>query len=368
MIATTLAQVPTRETMQSVFDSMAEPDGNFVRDFQTTGFDARVWELYLWAWGTRSGLYEVYRPHDRPDFRFTHELRTAWVEACVAGEGPAGVLRRDRDGDEAELLEYQSERQYNFVPLRIGSALFRKLQEKYWKLDWVEGLPLVLAVADFHDPLPVRDTSFALASYLYGVTEEIVSKEGEPLRRALKPIPDLRKPSGAVVATGFFKQPEAENISAVLFSNAGTAPKFSRMGYDPDRHGFLKMIRYGFRADFDRDAIVPEAFAYLVGDDEDEEDWGYEMEVFYNPWAKIPLPPEFFPDACQHRLDSEFIDSRARPGHPMMSLTMKFCEPEGKAYSDDERVRTLARAMRAKLEREMGGADAFVRKFMAPGQ
>jgi len=128
------------------------------------------------------------------------------------------------------------------------------------------------------------------------------------------------------------------------------------------------MIRYGFRANFDKDAILPKAFAYLVGDEEDEEEWGDEMEVFYNPWARIPLPPEFFPDACQHRLGSDFIDSRARPGHSMMSVTMKFCNPEGEAYSEDEQFRILARAMRARVERQMGGADGFVRKFMAPGQ
>ena len=32
--------------MANVFD---EPDGNFVKDFQTTGFNSRLWELYLFA-------------------------------------------------------------------------------------------------------------------------------------------------------------------------------------------------------------------------------------------------------------------------------------------------------------------------------
>jgi len=26
-----------------------DPDGNFIEQFQTTGFDARIWELYLFA-------------------------------------------------------------------------------------------------------------------------------------------------------------------------------------------------------------------------------------------------------------------------------------------------------------------------------
>ena len=360
------AHAPTRDAMQAVFDGMDNPDGNFVKDFQTTGFDARVWELYLYAWGTLSGHYQVYRPHDRPDFRFSRNLRTVWIEACVAGEGPAGTLRVDPDADEAARLMHQRERHYNFVPLRIGGALFRKLKEEYWTLEWVDGLPFVLAVADFHDPFPARDTSGALASYLYGVTEEILSKEGEPLRRGLKAIPDHRKPTGATVPTGFFNQPGAENVSAVLFSNAGTAPKFSRMGYDPERHAFLKMVRYGFRANFDPNAIVPTPFAYVVGGDEDQETWGEGMEVFYNPNARIPLPPNFFPDACEHALGRDFIESQALPDHPMMSVTGKWCEPSGSAFSDPDIFERLARALQQRVEFDMADAETFVRNFMKP--
>ena len=42
-------------------------DGNFVEQFQTTGFDARLWELYLFAAMTESEL-DVLRPDPAPDF------------------------------------------------------------------------------------------------------------------------------------------------------------------------------------------------------------------------------------------------------------------------------------------------------------
>lgn len=44
-----------------------DADGNFVEQFQTTGFDARVWELYLFATLSEVG-YVIDRPHPAPDF------------------------------------------------------------------------------------------------------------------------------------------------------------------------------------------------------------------------------------------------------------------------------------------------------------
>jgi hypothetical protein len=38
---------PTRLALQESFDSLPKPDGNFIKDFQTSGFDGRLWELYL---------------------------------------------------------------------------------------------------------------------------------------------------------------------------------------------------------------------------------------------------------------------------------------------------------------------------------
>jgi hypothetical protein len=42
-------------------------DGNFVEQFQTTGFDPRIWEIYLFATLTESG-YLLDRTAPMPDF------------------------------------------------------------------------------------------------------------------------------------------------------------------------------------------------------------------------------------------------------------------------------------------------------------
>ena len=44
-----------------------DADGNLVEQFQTTGFDARMWELYLFAVLTEANVV-VARPHAAPDF------------------------------------------------------------------------------------------------------------------------------------------------------------------------------------------------------------------------------------------------------------------------------------------------------------
>ncbi len=355
---------PTRELMQSVFDAMPAVDGNFVRDFQTEGFDARVWELYLYTWGTRSGYYEVYRPHERPDFRFSRNLRTVWIEAVTAGaqgEPPRLPPREDSGFERA-----RHEKDYHYIPQRLGSPLYKKLRERYWELDWVSGLPFLIAIEDFHDPFPVRDSSRVLAHFLYGFTEAITSGPGEPLARQLRRVPDPVVGSKKITA-GFFDYTDAENISGVLFSNSGTAPKFSRMGYDPMQHGFLKMIRAGQTADFDPNAVIPEAFAYLVGDGSYEETWGEGMELFHNPRAKIPVPPAFFPDAVEHRLVEDRIESRAAGNAPYWSVTAKFATPDGTAYTGDEPFQRLAEAVRERLQHEGAASQSEVFEMLRRG-
>ena len=55
---------------------------------------------------------------------------------------------------------------------------------------------------------------------------------------------------GKIVPTNFFEQPDTEHISGVLFSNAGTIVKFSRMGV---RAGFgdpwVSLVRKGVLID-----------------------------------------------------------------------------------------------------------------------
>lgn len=357
------AHVPSRELMQDVFESMPEQDGNFIKDFQTTGFDARVWELYLYAWGSRSGHYTVHRPHDRPDFRFTSvDLRTTWIEAVIAGQAPDDTLPHIPDQDDPGYVEAVRRRSHHFVPIRLGSPLFSKLQKRYWDLDWVHGLPLVFAIADFHDPSPFRDGGHILAQYLYGVRDVVRSGPGEPLRRTLQPMEDHHVPPKPPVPAGFFNQPGAENVSAVLFSNSGTVPKFMRMGFDPHRHPFMRAVRFGARYRPDPDSIHPRAFAYLLGDQ--FEGWGDGMEVLPNPRARVPLPTGFFPDAALTCLGPDGFESQIPGGHALWSTTETFVHLERLGPSPDDTLRAHARQVEAFLDHVDEQSDAVIRSVL----
>ena len=54
------ASEPARLMADEVFQDFSDPDGNFVEQFQSTGYDSRVFELYLCAYLSRSG-YTVNR-------------------------------------------------------------------------------------------------------------------------------------------------------------------------------------------------------------------------------------------------------------------------------------------------------------------
>jgi hypothetical protein len=91
------------------------------------------------------------------------------------------------------------------------------------------------------------------------------------------------------------KQPGAENVSAVLFSNAGTDPKFNRIGQER-HHRFeqVRMIRYGACYDHDPNASAPNTFAYEVGNSNfPAEPWRQGSGLTHNPQALHPIPMEW---------------------------------------------------------------------------
>ncbi|WP_279497938.1 hypothetical protein [Aeromonas veronii] len=64
----------------------------------------------------------------------------------------------------------------------------------------------------------------ALSEYLYGMRNRII--DGKPNSHKIK----THRWNGKEIPSGFFYQEQAENISAVMFSNQATIPKFNRMG------------------------------------------------------------------------------------------------------------------------------------------
>ena len=64
IVAGSRQHVPARQELQATFDRLPKPDGNFIKDFQTTGFSARIWELVFAAYAGSIGAV-VAQPHER---------------------------------------------------------------------------------------------------------------------------------------------------------------------------------------------------------------------------------------------------------------------------------------------------------------
>ena len=160
----------------------------------------------------------------------------------------------------------------DYMPMKFGGALTGKLNKvnsagkRYWERDESKGKPFAIAIADFHKPAdenelgPMTYTQSALWQYLYGsrVTWRF---EGDQLIIDTHSVEE-HEFKGKRVPSGFFDLPEAENVSAVIFSNAGTIAKFDRMGvaaeFGADGYGYFRM---GIRYNPDPNAVIGEAFS-----------------------------------------------------------------------------------------------------------
>ncbi|MDE8669830.1 hypothetical protein PY310_14705 [Pseudarthrobacter sp. H3Y2-7] len=294
-------------------------DGNFVEQFQTTGFDPRLWELYLSAALTEAGLF-VDRPDPAPDFTAIGPLGGFAMEATTINPsiGTDGKpIGSQKPSSEAEIEHYVQ----HYLPTRYAGALTAKLHKEYWKRPVVAGKPLVFAIQDFHDAMSMTYSGTALATYLYGYRHE--AKEAADGSLVILPIQVVEHRWGEkTVPSGFFSLPGAENISAVIFNSSATLSKFNRMGVGA---GFgsndVVLIRRGFYADRNPDSPSPRPYIEFVTD-ENSETWIEGMDVYHNPRATHVLEPRLLPGAAHHRLlEDGRIETMAPHWKPLQSQT-----------------------------------------------
>ena len=283
-------------------------DGNFVQQFQSDGFDARLWELYLYAL-----LNELEYGFDRryavPDFHCQGLLGDFFIEATTVN--PSGAAP-EVDSNREEYFEH-------YVPRKYGSVLFTKLKRRDWEKQHVAGRPYVIAVQDFHAPHAMSWSNSALVEYLYAIRQtERINAEGDPEIMSEK-VTEYRMGDKPPIPAGFFLLPDSENVSAVLANPSGTLPKFNRMGFLAgfgDRN--IRMLRSGYCY---RGSLTPEQFNAEVHSPEYTETWCEGLSVYHNPLAKVPLPREAFPGAAHHTSRDGRILSNQPSFHPVGSFT-----------------------------------------------
>lgn len=311
--------LPARSIIAELMPHFVDVDGTFVKEFQTKGFDARLWELYLNAYLIEEKLF-IDREHASPDFTIRKYGHKVAIEAVIVGRRtPYRTILLDEE-PEPLTVEEMVDKNRNETPIRFGSALFTKLQKKYWDLPHVSGAPLVFAIADFHDDRSMLWTSPGLIDYLYGVRHGFrYDKEGQ-----LEVIPhkiETHRVENKTIPSGYFFQPDAENVSAVLFSASGTISKFNRMGRQAGfRHPDVTMITVGSCHDHDPNACVPHMFRYEVNE-KCSETWAEGLSMFHNPQARLPVPRDLFPSIAHHDFMDGQIVSQLPEFHPYASIT-----------------------------------------------
>jgi hypothetical protein len=346
-----------RDLANAIFANFRDVDGSFVREFQTGGFSARVFELALFAYLEEMNL-ELDRTSPAPDFVVPG---VAPVAIEVTTTNPVQGTPLDPGPPYAMLPDDLGLADQEFV-FQLGKALRRKLEHRdaqgaaYWEKPHTVGVPFVIAVGAFHGPHAQIHPDGLLAVYLYGSRNVAYHAEDGKLTVTAQTVEQHTWRSRSIVS-GLFRQPEAANLAGVLFSNAHTVAKFNRIGTElglaaPD----TALTRFGTCYDFAPDASKPDFFAYVVGDRPDEEQETFEesLHLFVNPWATVPLAPEAFPGVTRYELSENGVLEATFPisFRPFVSKTAVF---------DQKGADVLARYMQLKLLGRLpsGAPDPF---------
>jgi len=315
LLNSNIALSMAKETVKEVSYHYKDIDGNFIDQFQSiNGFDSRVWELFLFCF-FREQFFSFKRNFNAPDYmveKFNEEIA---VEAVI-------VSRKTKLESEPKNDKEIQEKLKNDIPLLFGNALFDKMKKKYWEKEHVEGKPFVIAIADFHDTMSMTWTFNSLSDYLYGYKyEHSFDENGELIVKPVK-IGEYTKPNGTKIPSGFFFQPNSENVSAIIFSSCGTLSKFNRMGKQAELGSDIPtLLRTGTFYNHTPNADKPNFVSYKV-DKDSKETWSEGAVVYHNPNAKIPLNPAFFDDkVAQCFFRDKLIHSKMPKYFPYNSFT-----------------------------------------------
>jgi hypothetical protein len=220
-------RAPARAVLREIGPWLTATDPHFVREFQRHQFDQRLWELYLWA-AFREGGYDVAHG-EAPDFRISAPGLAFAVEATTVAASMDGPLaQHPNPKTPEEIAAFLAD----YMPIKYGNSLTNKLKRRsaagkaYWEEDGAAGLPFVIALADFHKPATedqfgsMTYRQSAIWTYLYGFTTDWEMVDGKLVitKRDLA----SHTFNGKTIESGFFSLTDSENVSAVLFSNAGT--------------------------------------------------------------------------------------------------------------------------------------------------
>lgn len=321
-----------KNLINEIVYSYIDVDGNYIKEFQTHGFDSRLWELYLYVYLYDTGAL-IKRDYAAPDYHISIFGEELFIEAVTVN--PSQSKERPdpappTTNEETALLIK------DYIPIKYGSTLYSKLQKKYWEKPHVAEKPFILAIHDFHMPGSMTWSRTGLCDYLYGVRTRVNKRDDGELQPVIEKI-ESHSWEGKTIPSNFFAQPGSENVSAVLFSNAATITKFNRMGKLAGLGSKkVKMIRYGFLYNPDPKALLPIPFSIEIDSEEYEESWSDSLTMYHNSNAKHPLDPELLPDISHIWYDDiNGFTGRTTPYDVLSSITIAISSDGSKLVEEE---------------------------------
>lgn len=310
-----------KRVIEEILPYFFDVDGNFIQQFQTTGFDQRIWELFLFSYFNEEGLV-IDKTHNAPDFILSIGDESVCIEATT-------LSRRNNQHSSGHKVPDVAYLQ-NEMPILWSGALNDKLikmtsefknaeKTHYWEKSYTKGKPFAIAIQDFHDDFSMTWSHDSLIELLYGIR---YFQNPEDHKIQLKKIDYYTKSNGTKISSGlFFNHPESKNLSAVVSCPIGTLSKFNRIG---KQAGFdiydTEMLCKGFCYNHEPNATTPNMFKYFITEMGDES-WSTGVNVFHNPEARFPLPEKFFLNAAHHYFENGQIKSLMPPYHPYSMIT-----------------------------------------------
>jgi len=312
---------PARRVLDELYGQFIDNDGNFLEQFQTTGFHARLFELCLFGYFLDEG-YTIDRSSAVPDFLVAKDGVTIAIGATTANAPQGGVLatagKRIEDVTEEDLDYFQ----LHELPMRFGSPLISKLKKRYWERPRCHGLPFVLAIAATFEERAKGLTSAGLNHYLYG--SQLFSEFNRNLvMNYTEQVPiETHEVGTKTVPSGFFAQPDSEHVSAVLFLPSDLVDRLSRIAHQTaHRSTEISIRRQGFCSNITMGSRDPTFFAYDLDNGPIVESWSEGVDIFHNPSCQKPLPRGLFTGLEVQRFDAD--QSTGPMSHPFIPKSLE---------------------------------------------
>lgn len=283
-------------------------DGKFVKELQIS-FNSAFWELYLFACLKELG-FKVDFSFDRPDFVIKNNEILLSIEASIASSAVDSINEWEANYDYENIIKIDKDKIVDFATIRLANTLttkYKKFEDSYSNLSHVIGKPFIIAIAPFEQPFFYLQNEQAMRRVLYGFDKFIYKDFPEKNERIIlgqEYMTHIKKPNGAEISLAYFINQEMNDISAVIFSNTATFGKVRALSQDPGDI-FFEVIRYNDNGLRPIHKIIPK--------NQYKETLLDGLHIFYNPFAKNPIPYRYF-----DRLEITHHDFDIENGRPLV--------------------------------------------------